>query len=386
MSEFTLDGKEILRTAMQKGTMELSGNDTKMKVSMVVDNEVRNDEDLIREAKIDTIRWKIDRWKCNRWEMPHKFKDLIRTKQGLWQVQAWLVRNTEGIELDTLKNEVIAEMKKHAPKYVAIKRRKLVKPSLLVVDIPDLHYDKLAWGKETGGDWDIKISGKMFLDMVDDLISKSSMYEIEKVLFPIGNDFFNSEGATQMTTGGTPQSVDSRWKKSFMEGKKVVIDAIDRLRNVAPVDVIIVPGNHDKAKTYFLGDTLESWYHNCKDVNIDNTPPLRKYYDYGCTLLAFTHGKDEKIDRLPMILCTEAKEQFAKTKFQEWHLGDKHHRKDIKYTPAHEIDGMIIRTLSSLSPADLWHYEKGYLAKRAAQGFIYDKVNGWVCQFNSYVQ
>lgn len=386
MSKFTLDGKEVLKTAIQKGNIEIHASESKMTYSGILEERVKNDEDLIRVAKIDTKQWKIDRWVCNKWEVSSKIGDTKMAVQDLWQVKAWLVRNTEVIQLNNIKDAVIQEMKKHAPKYPRVIRKMVKNPSLLVVDIPDLHFDKLAWGKETGEDWDIKESGKVFLDMVDDLIRKSSVYEIEKVLFPIGNDFFTSEGSTNLTSAGTPQSVDSRWKKSFIMGKKLLIEAIDRLMNVADVDVIIIPGNHDKAKTFFLGETLESWYHNCKQVNVDNSPPVRKYYEYGNTLLGYTHGKDEKIDRLPMILATEAKDKFAKTVHHEWHLGDKHHKKDIKYTFNREVDGVIIRFLSSLSPADQWHYEKGYLAQRAAQGFIYDRQQGWVCQFNSYVQ
>jgi hypothetical protein len=49
------------------------------------------------------------------------------------------------------------------------------------------------------------------------------------------------------------------------------------------------------------------------------------------------------------------------------------------------VDGVIIRLLSSLTALDEWHYSKGYMAKQAAQGFIYDKKLGWVCQFNSFL-
>ena len=306
--------------------------------------------------------------------------------QDLWQVKAWLESNQEAIQIQTIKAEVISEMKKFSPKYPKLVFKKLTDPHLLVIDIPDLHLDKLAWGKETGSDWDIKISSSLFLKMVNDLLMKSSSYQIERILFPVGNDFFNADNLLNTTTGGTPQQVDSRWKKAFLTGKKLLITAIDTLQTIAPVDIIVIPGNHDKQRAWYLGDTLESWYHNCKAVTVDNSPSQRKYYRYGENLLGYAHGKEEKVDRLPMILANEAKSLFSETKFHEWHLGDKHHKRDIKFFPATETDGIIIRFLSSLSPADIWHYEKGYLAKRAAQGFVYSKTLGWVCQFNSYVQ
>lgn len=383
--EYKLNGEQLLKETIRRGNQTMDVKDTVAVFSGVVAERVRNLQDLIRVAGIDTKEWIVERWVCNKWEVASKLGEKEMKVQDLWQVKAWLKKNVEAITLNTIKDEVIKAMKAHSVRYPKIKYPKSGTSHLLVIDLPDLHYDKLTWAKETGEDWDIKISASIFLKTIQDLIQKASVYQVEKILFPIGNDFFNSEGATQFTTSGTPQSVDSRWKKSFLLGKKLLISAIDLLRTVAPVDVLIVPGNHDKAKTYFLGDTLESWYNKCPDVHIDNTPPLRKYYQYGACLLAYTHGKEEKLDRLPMILATEAKELFSKTKYHEWHLGDKHHKKEIKYMPTLESDGIIIRILSSLSPADQWHYEKGYLARRAGQGFVYCKNHGWVCQFNSFI-
>jgi hypothetical protein len=327
----------------------------------------------------------VDRWLCNKWEVGMRIGKTETKVQPLWQVKVWLKRNTDVIELNDLKQRIIAEIKKESKSVPKIIIKKYEKPCLLVVDIPDLHFDKLAWHKETGKDWDIKISSAAFLTTIDDLISKASVYNVDRILFPVGNDLFNADTIDNLTTHGTKQIVDGRWKKAFPMARKLMIIAIEKLAQIAPVDVIIITGNHDEQKTFYLGDSLECWFHNNKNVSVDNSPKKRKYYDYGNTLIGYTHGKDEKVDRLPMILANEAKEQFSKTNYHEWHLGDKHHKKDIKFTPTEEVDGIIIRFLSSLTALDEWHYSKGYLSKQAGQGFIYDKKNGWVCQFNSFL-
>lgn len=383
--DFKIDGESAIKNKLQKGNESLQVKGDKAELEKVVNQKVRNLDQLVKVAGIDLNEWIVERWICNKWEMAAKLADKTLKVQDLWQVKVWLKRDIEKVNLENIKSRIITEIKKHSQTVPKVKIKEYKKPCLLVVDIPDLHLDKLAWGKETGKDWDTKISSAAFLTTIDDLISKSSVYDIERILFVVGNDLFNADNTDDTTTHGTKQIVDGRWKKAFPLARKLMIKAIDKLALIAPVDVMIVTGNHDEQRTFYLGDALECWYHNNANVKVDNTPKKRKYYDYGNTLIGYTHGKDEKVDRLPMILATEAKDKFAKTDHHEWHLGDKHHKKDIKFTPTEEVDGIIIRFLSSLTALDEWHYSKGYLAKQAGQGFIYDKKNGWVCQFNSFL-
>ena len=69
--------------------------------------------------------------------------------------------------------------------------------------------------------------------------------------------------------------------------------AIDRLRPIAPVQVVMVTGNHDTQRLYYLGDVLEAWFRNTKDVAVDNSPRQRKYFRYHGNLIGFTHGHNE---------------------------------------------------------------------------------------------
>jgi len=256
---------------------------------------------------------------------------------------------------------------------------------LLEVDLFDAHFGKLAWAEETGDDWDIKIADEVITKVVDDIINKASVYQIDRVLLPFGNDFFNVDNNYNTTNKGTPQSEDTRWKKTFVNGFNIAVNIIDKLALIAPVDVLIVPGNHDYERSFYLGHALEAYYSANKNIGVDNSASVRKYYSYGNTLIGFTHGKDEKIDRLPMIMANEKSKDFAATLYHEWHLGDKHHKKDIKFLGSEEVDGVVIRFLRAITPADEWHYKKGYLSKRAAEAFIWHKQTGYICHFSSNI-
>ncbi len=253
---------------------------------------------------------------------------------------------------------------------------------LLEVSIFDLHLGKLAWKPESGADYDLKISQTGFCEALETLIERSKGFPIERVVFPIGNDYFNVDGMANETTAGTPQREDGRWQKSFVLGRKLMVNAINRLREIAPVDVVMVPGNHDVERVFYLGDSLSGWFSQTDDVTVDNSPMARKYYQYGKNLIGFTHGKEEKHVNLPLIMATEEPEKWASTVWREFHIGHYHHKKDIHFQPVNEHQGIRIRQIPSLCPADDWHRLKGYGSLRAAEVYVWGRNDGCVGSFS----
>jgi hypothetical protein len=159
--------------------------------------------------------------------------------------------------------------------------------------------------------------------------------------------------------------------------------------SIAPVDVISVRGNHAEQREFYLGDSLYSWFHSSKDVQVDNAPKLRKYYQFDKCLIGFTHGYHEKLTQLPSLMPIEAPIMYSQTTHREWHLGDKHHmeamRQSFPYAvDAHEGDGVTVRILRSLSATDLWTYNKGFVgARRAAEAFLWHPQDGMIATFNA---
>ena len=76
---------------------------------------------------------------------------------------------------------------------------------------------------------------------------------------------------------------------------------------------------------------------------------------------------------------------WAASIHREFHLGDKHHKKDLLHR-TEDIDGVTVRILRSLSGTDTWHFDKAYVgAPRSAEGFLWDKQDGIVAQFQSFL-
>ena len=140
-------------------------------------------------------------------------------------------------------------------------------------------------------------------------------------------------------------------------------------------------GNHDTETMFMIGEMLDAYYHNNEKVNVDNSPKQRKYYKYGVNGFQYTHGNEEKHNELGLIFATEEPVLWASTKFRICKLGHFHKNKKVEYLSVDEHQGFQVQILPSLSGSDAWHKSKGYMAKKQAKGFLYDKDKGQIGEF-----
>jgi hypothetical protein len=253
--------------------------------------------------------------------------------------------------------------------------------NLFVPNIFDLHLGKLAWAEETGEDYDVKIAAKRFRVALEDLIQKASGYQIQYILFPIGNDFFNSDRSKPFpsTTNGTPQADDGRWQRFFRLGIQLITEAVIRLGKIAPVKVVTVFSNHDHERVFYLGETINAVFSGKEGYLVDNSPKVRKYFQWGECLIGLAHGHNEKAQDLPLIMAQEAKQQWSETTYREWLLGHYHSKQKYMTQNSYDYKGVRVTYLTSPSSADVWHYEKGYVgAVKGAEAYIYNKEEGLI--------
>lgn len=243
---------------------------------------------------------------------------------------------------------------------------------LLEIATPDLHVGKLAHSIETGGrPYDVKIAIATFERALEALIARTAMYTPEEILLVAGNDLFNSDSPENETTAGTAVSCDGRFHKTFHHVRNMMVKAVERLRQVAKVHILIVPGNHDRTTAYHLGDSLECYFHDDPQVRVTNTPATRKYVEWGSCLLGFCHGDEGRRTEFAQLMAVENPEAWGRTKFREVHTGH-YHKQQLE-----EFHGVRVRILSALCPADDWHSAQGYVgAIRQAEAFVWSRTEG----------
>lgn len=337
--------------------------------------------ELLAHCKVDLNQWKVKQFQVNKWEMGAKNAENKVEVTPLFQVKAVLIPNEEGRSLSKVLEDFKAAAAEWAPRPTPIKRTPTKDGHLLELSIYDLHLGKLAWHAETGWkDYDSKITLDLLEDGVRTLLNRVSHFQIERILLPIGHDFFQVDSPANTTYRGTQVDVDSRFKRTYKLGLERLCHVIETLRTVAPVDVVMVPGNHDFFSNFTLGVALECFFRHYKDVNIDTTPTVRKYYKYGRTLIGMTHGNDIKHSDLYSLMATESPVEFAETTWREWHLGHLHKE---HLTEKH---GIRTRILPSLCAADAWHGAKGFVGNlRLAEAFVWHPFDCLVTQAFYYV-
>ena len=273
---------------------------------------------------------------------------------------------------DIIHVAVDQHMKEFNKIYRGPKRRSVSEDGQYMLEVPivDLHLGKLAWAPETGENYDYKIARQRYNYVIEDVIGRAKGRAIEKILFPISNDFFHYDTIDMTTTAGTPQDSDMRWPKMYSIGVEMLIRSIDELQEIAPVEVLLVPGNHDRMTGYYAIIYLFAGYRNDPDVKVYVDPKTRKYFEYGSSLIGFSHGDKEK-GRIWGNMSVEAAKAWGRTKYREWHLAHEH-SETVK-----EQDGIILRRLSSITGTDTWHADKGYVgAIIKQQCFLWHRDKG----------
>lgn len=346
-------------------------------------------EDLLAFFKVDQERWQVRDYRVNKWEQASKTKEDDVRVTPLYQVRANLVRSVvdQEAQLQRLHDEMLADIAEHAPPAAPpplSMHTSADDPVMIELAVHDPHVGMLAWGKEVGKSYDTDIATQDYAAAVEYLLQIARIYPVERILYVVGHDLLhvdttgqNKQGGT--TTAGTPQDIDSRLERMFTAVRKAVVRGVDLARTIAPVDVMVVPGNHDQTSMYRMGEVLNAWYRNDDLVDVRYSPMKRKFYSYGKCALMLTHGEEyrRKRDNLAMIFATEAPAEMwvaSEGGIREVHTGHNHVMLRGGYHPTSEVDesrGIRTRSLPGLTPEDKWHFEQGYQHKRSATLLAY---------------
>jgi len=347
---------------------------------------IRTLEDALTESNTDLSVWEVERHVINKWDCVAK---IVNSREEelqaaeLWQVKVWLRRIKPEIRAF---DAVLENLKNHAPKYPKI-TKKVTGQHCLEIALYDAHFGKLAWGAETGTDYDLEIQSTVYQNAVEDLLALTSGFKIERILFPIGQDFFHINNPQNTTARGTPQDVDGRLQKVFEVAYRAVIKAIDYCAAVAPIEIIYVPGNHDPDTSFYLCFALGALYSHCEQVTVDHSPKWRKYRQYGTCLLGLTHGNEEAHNSLPTIMADEVPEMWAATEHREIHLGHFHKKKEVRFLAGDSYGSVRVRVIPSLTGTDAWHYRKGFVkGLRAAEAYLWHKELGYRGYFSTGIR
>lgn len=335
-------------------------------------------DQLLEAAEVDLDVWRVKDYTANTWEQASVKRGILT----MYQVKARLERIQDAIDLTALKDAAIEAMREHSPAPVKKYRARPKSGLLMEINVPDLHVGRLCHMAETGANYDGEHAIAAFRYVMAGFLEKAATDKVERIVFQVGQDLLHVDNEENTTTAGTRQDTDGRWYKSTRRAINLLVEAVDSMVQIAPVDLVIVPGNHARMQEQFLGEVLRAWYRNEDRVSVHDSPAPRKYLEHGVCLLGYTHGEDVKPKDLPLIMATEAPGAWSRTTFRTWSTGHLHQRKSQKWGSVFEDKGVEVRILPSLAANDSWHTAHGFIGNiRAAEASVYDTKRGRIASY-----
>jgi hypothetical protein len=345
--------------------------------------KISNFDEALEHCGVDLSVWEVERKVFNSWDTTLKDKAGNIVTRTNYQYKLWFKRKEAAqspakqaferlIEkLDTYK----------APIFQPLHGKRT--GTLGIINIFDAHLDKLCRAIETGAESDSSLSENIrtFEQCFNVLLSDVSKSQPETIVIPLGNDLQQTIGPQNTTKRGTPQDVTDHFHDASDRIMWLILRCIDKARQIAPVKIIMIAGNHDEDAVYNLGRILQGTYRGIDTVEIDNSRTQRKYLRWGLNLFGFAHGDKEfnKVDKLPVTMSLERRADWAEIRFAEWYLGDKHHKQEHKFMRVKDFAGATVRFLRSISGDDKWHVDEQWIGvPKSAEAFIWSKDKGMV--------
>jgi len=418
------DSEGEIKQDQQSTEKKISKDFKKEKASVNVNSlTIKTLDEALTEAEVDLDVWEVDRYVINSWQTPMKVtkkkleafrkdkveffleetkssngdgtknipiklrdsktsskQDEIPVQVTNFQVKVWLKK-----KVPDSYEQVIEDLIKTLPTIDKISKyktltKKLDKDVAIEIALYDAHLGKFAWHPETMlGNWDIDICTKAYLEGAEKGLNYASSFKPSKIFFVLGNDFMHVDNQAMTTPrGGFHLDADGRFPKIARKAMETIVAAINICRQVAPVEIKWVPGNHDVTSSFWLSLIVEQIFKNDKHVIVDNEPSQRKAVLWGNLLVGWWHdATGRKFPASVNALAQFWPELWGKSKYRELHVGHKHKKVHTKTMPIETNGGVLIRQIPSLSSIDFWHQDNLFVdAVPASETLLWSKDSG----------
>lgn len=241
-----------------------------------------------------------------------------------------------------------------------------------VYTLTDCHVGMLAWHREAGADWDLKIAEETLVGCFEMLVKQSPKAHTA-VVAQLG-DFLHYDSLQAVTpTSGHLLDPDGRFEKVVKIAIRILRRVVDlALQHHEQVHLLNGEGNHDLASSVWLRQMCAALYENEPRVTVETSPLPYYAMEWGETALFWHHGHLKKIDQLPLLFAAQFSEIWGRTKKRYGHKGHLH-SEEVK-----EFSGLKMRRHATLAARDAYAARGGWHSEREIKSFSYHKEHGEV--------
>ena len=365
--------------------------------------------------------------------------EYVSGSSSQWQAQA-----AGGEIIEMVASKVAAKPKSHSDELIAkiikdaeekfgpISKKRHPTPiikgdaqEIAIAPLADFHLDKREADNAV---MSFETQVQRFYAIIDWFYNKfKSRPNIAKIAFYWSQDFFNYDYMTGETTSRkNKQDSSAGYNKMVSTGDMLLVNAIMKLEEIAPVELFYTRSNHDQHTAFNTMACLYCAFKNDENVLIDGMTaeerdvvwnrvhkaqmsgkPVeydalfdtagRHYLMWGETLFGFAHG-DTEGNRIHNVMQVEADSQFAKlyakreglffdgninilpdfpekfawskTRYHVFFCGHFHSKQKI----VKDESGVEVIYLGTEMTGDAWHKNCGYIgAQQRIETYIYNK-------------
>lgn len=236
-----------------------------------------------------------------------------------------------------------------------------------VYALADWHVDLLAWGRETGEDWDTTIAQADIMAGVRRVMASSPNSAVGVVL-GLG-DMLHADGFEPFTSRSkNVLDVDGRYPKVLRAAADMVTETVAlALQKHETVIVRVLPGNHDDQSAFALSLALSMKFADHPRVSFDDAPSRLWWWRWGKTFLGAAHGDRAKMQDLPMMMAVDRPHDWAASTFRKIFTGHVHHESK------REHGGVIVESLRAPIHKDAFHAAERYRSGRSLYSETFSK-------------
>lgn len=278
----------------------------------------------------------------------------------------WVIARQDAEQVRQMIDGIMAGLCAEIPREKPQRAPKQSPDGLLAAYIvTDYHLGMLAWGEETGADWDTQIAEDMLVAWFAQAMAETPDTEVG--LFAQLGDFLHWDGWDAVTpTSRHILDADSRFPKLV----RVAARAIKRIIRMMlakhhRVHVIMAEGNHDMASSVWLRQLVEEMFVDEPRVYVDMRPDPYYCVEHGNTALFFHHGHKKRLAGIDDVFVAKFREVFGRTRHAYGHMGHLHHV-EVK-----ETNLMVVEQHRTLAAPDAHASRGGWLSGRDAQVIVY---------------
>lgn len=238
--------------------------------------------------------------------------------------------------------------------------------------ITDVHMGALAWGEETGDDYDLAITEKLLLDWFSAAVAMAPNAHTA-ILAQLGDLLHYDSLESETPASRHVLDADSRFPKMVRAAIRVLRRIISMLlQHHQHVHIIMADDNHSPASEIWLREFLSVLYEDEPRISVDTSPSTYYVYRHGDTSLFYHHGHKRGVKNIDHVFAGQFREIYGTTKHSYAHIGHLHSDEVVS------TNLMKVERHETLAAKDAYAARGGWLSKRSAKVITYHRTHGEV--------